>query len=30
LSVSADGKTMTVAWKDLLRGSEGSFTYVKQ
>lgn len=30
LRVSADGKTMTVAWKDLLRGSSGSVSYVKQ
>jgi hypothetical protein len=30
ISVSADGKTMTVAWKDALHGSSGSFTAMKQ
>ena len=30
MTVSADGKTMTVAWKDLLHDSKGSFTNVKQ
>ncbi|MGA2397154.1 MAG: hypothetical protein ABSG30_03690 [Steroidobacteraceae bacterium] len=30
MTVSADGKTMTVAWKDLLHGTSGSFTSVKQ
>jgi hypothetical protein len=30
MTVSADGKTMTVAWKDLLHGSKGSFTCLKQ
>jgi hypothetical protein len=30
MTVSADGKTMTVAWKDLLHDSKGSITSVKQ
>jgi len=30
LAVSADGQTMTVSWKDTLRGSSGSFVQVKQ
>jgi hypothetical protein len=30
LTVSADGRTMTVVWKDALRGSSGSFTNIKQ
>ena len=30
LTVSADGKTMTVAWKDMLHGDSGSFTNIKQ
>jgi hypothetical protein len=30
ISVSADGKTMTVAWKDALHGSSGSYTAMKQ
>jgi hypothetical protein len=30
ISVSTDGKTMTVAWKDALHGSSGSFTAMKQ
>lgn len=30
LTVSADGKTMRVVWKDLLHGMDGSFTNVKQ
>jgi hypothetical protein len=30
LTVSADGKTMTVAWKDALHGTDGSFSNVKQ
>jgi hypothetical protein len=30
MTVSANGKTMTVAWKDLLHDSKGSFTNVKQ
>jgi hypothetical protein len=30
LTASADGKTIKVVWKDLLHGSNGSFTYVKQ
>jgi hypothetical protein len=30
LTVSADGKTMTVAWKDMLHGNSGSFTNIKQ
>jgi hypothetical protein len=29
-SVSADGKTMTTAWKDMLHGTSGSFTSMKQ
>jgi hypothetical protein len=28
--VSAGGKTMTVAWKDLLHGITGSYMNVKQ
>jgi hypothetical protein len=30
ITVSTDGKTMTVAWKDALRGSSGSYTAMKQ
>jgi hypothetical protein len=30
MTVSADGKSMKVEWKDLLHGSTGSFTNVKQ
>jgi hypothetical protein len=30
LTVSVDGKTMTVAWKDVLHGASGSFTNIKQ
>jgi len=30
LSVSADGKTMTVVWKDTLHGTNGSYTNNKQ
>lgn len=30
LTVSADGKSMTVAWKDALHGSDGSYTNIKQ
>lgn len=30
LTVSADGRTMTVAWHDLLQGSTGSYTNIKQ
>jgi len=30
MSVSADGKSMAIAWKDLLHGSKGSYTNVKQ
>jgi hypothetical protein len=30
MTVSAGGKTMTVAWNDLLHGSTGSYTNVKQ
>jgi hypothetical protein len=30
LAVSADGKTMRVAWKDMLHGTNGSFTNIKQ
>jgi hypothetical protein len=30
ITVSTDGKTMTVAWKDALHGSSGSYTAMKQ
>lgn len=30
ISVSADGKTMTVTWKDALHGTSGSYTAMKQ
>jgi len=30
ISVAADGKTMTVAWKDALHGSSGTYTAMKQ
>jgi len=30
LSVSADGKTLSVAWKDAVHGTNGSFTELKQ
>jgi len=30
MTVAADGKTMTVAWQDLLHGTSGSFMNVKQ
>ncbi len=30
ITVSADGKTMTVVWKDALHGSSGSYTAMKQ
>jgi hypothetical protein len=30
MTVSGDGKTMTVAWKDMLHGTSGSFTSTKQ
>ncbi len=30
LTVSDDGKIIRVAWKDVLHGTHGSFTYVKQ
>jgi hypothetical protein len=30
LTASADGKTIHVAWKDVLHGSSGAFNYVKQ
>jgi len=30
ITVSADGKTMTIAWKDALHGSSGTYTALKQ
>jgi hypothetical protein len=30
MTVAADGKTMTVAWKDMLHGTSGSYTNLKQ
>lgn len=30
LTVAADGKTMKVVWKDMLHGTDGSFTNIKQ
>ncbi len=30
LTASADGKTIHVAWKDMLHGTDGSFNYIKQ
>jgi len=30
ISVASDGKTMTIAWKDALHGSSGSYTAMKQ
>jgi hypothetical protein len=30
ISVAADGKTMTVAWKDAVHGSSGTYTAMKQ
>jgi hypothetical protein len=30
MTVAADGKTMTVVWKDALHGTDGSFTNIKQ
>lgn len=30
MTVAADGKTMTVVWKDALHGTDGSYTNIKQ
>jgi hypothetical protein len=30
MTVAADGKTMTVGWKDMLHGTSGSYTNLKQ
>jgi len=30
MTVAADGKNMTIAWKDSLHGTSGSYSAVKQ